>query len=48
MNESKILTKHVSCDFKWEKYGRKWNSNRKWNNDKYLCECKNPIKHRLC
>ena len=29
MNESKTLTKHVSCQCKCELYGRKCNSNEK-------------------
>ena len=48
INESKILTKHISwkCQFKFE--GRKCNSNQKWNNDKCRCECKNPKEHNVC
>ena len=34
INESKILTKHLSCKFKCKFDGRKCNSNQKWNNDK--------------
>ena len=48
INESKTLTKHVSCEFKCKFDGRKCNSNPKWNNDKCCCECKNPKKHRVC
>ena len=33
-NESRILTKHVSCEFKCKFDDRKSNSNQKWNNDK--------------
>ena len=29
-------------------YGRKCNSNQKWNNDKGRCECKNPKEHNAC
>ena len=40
-NESKNLTKDISCECKCKLDGRKCNSNQKWNNDKYRCECKN-------
>ena len=43
-NESKILTKDISCECKCEFNGRKSNSNQKWNNDKCRCECK---KHHM-
>ena len=33
--ESKTLTKHISCECKCKLGGRKYNSNQKWNNDKY-------------
>ena len=45
INESKILTKHVSCEYKCKFGGRKCNSNQKWKNDKCWCECK---KHHIC
>ena len=32
INESRTLTKHMSCEFKFD--GRKYNSNQNWNNDK--------------
>ena len=48
INESKTLTKHVSCEFKCKFDGRKCSSNPKWNNDKCCCECKNPKKHLVC
>ena len=35
INESKTLTKHVSCKCKCKCDGRKCNSNQKWNNDKF-------------
>ena len=39
INESKTLTKHISCECKNEincKFdGRKCNSDQLWNNDKY-------------
>ena len=44
INESKILTMHISCKFKFKFYGRKWNSNQKRNNNKCWCECKNTKK----
>ena len=44
INESKKLTKHTSCECKYKFDGRKCNSNQKWNNDKYWCECK---KHNM-
>ena len=34
INESKILTKHTSCEFKCKSDGRKCNSNQNWHNDK--------------
>ena len=43
MNESKILTKHISCECKYKFDGRKCNSDQWWNNDKCWCECKNAI-----
>ena len=39
-NESKTLTKHMSCECKCKFDDRKFNSNQKWNNDKCSCECK--------
>ena len=41
INESKILTKHTSCECECKFEGRKCNSNQKRNNDKCCCECKN-------
>ena len=41
-NESKTLPKHISCKCKCKFDGRKYNSNQKWNNDKCLCEYKDP------
>ena len=34
MNESKTLTKPISCDCRCEFGGRKCNSRQKWNSDK--------------
>ena len=45
INESKTLTKHISCKCKCKFDGRKCNSNQKRNNDKYRCEFK---KHNIC
>ena len=33
-NESKTLTKHLSCECKCKFDDRNFNSNQKWNNDK--------------
>ena len=45
INESKTMTKHISCEYKCIFDGRKGNSNRKWDNDKYQREYK---KHNIC
>ena len=45
INESKVLTKHISCECKCRFDGRKCNSDQWWNNDKCRCECK---KRHLC
>ena len=45
INESKTLTKHISCECKCKFDGRKCNSSQWWNNDKCFCECK---KHHIC
>ena len=45
INESITLTKHISCDCKCKIDGRKCNSNKKWNNGKYRCDCE---KHHTC
>ena len=42
-NRSKILIKDISWECKRKFYGRKCNSNQKWNNDKCRCDFKNPI-----
>ena len=34
LNESRILTKHISCECKCKFNSRKRNFNQKWNNDK--------------
>ena len=48
INESKKLTKHISCECKCKFDGRICNSDQKWNIDKCWCEFKNPRKHRVC
>ena len=40
INESKTLTKHISCECKYKFGGRKCTSDQWWNNDKCRCECK--------
>ena len=37
INELKILIRHISCKCECKFYGRKCNSNQKWNNDKCRC-----------
>ena len=37
IKQSKTLTKHLSCECKCKRDGRKCNSNRQWNKDK--CQC---------
>ena len=46
INESKALTKHISCKCKFD--GQKWNSNQQWNNNKCWCKCKDKKKHHVC
>ena len=45
INESKTLTKHISCEFKCKFDGTKGNSDQWRNNDKCRCECE---KHDIC
>ena len=45
INESKTLTKHISCEWKCKLDETKCNSNQWWNNNKCQCECKN---HHIC
>ena len=40
INESKTLTKHNSCKCRCELDGTKYDSRKKWNNDRCYCECK--------
>ena len=48
INESKTLTKHISCGCKYKFDGRICNSNQKQNNDKCRCDCANPGEHHVC
>ena len=45
INESKTLTKHISCECKYKFDGAKCKSNQWWNNKKYQRESK---KHHIC
>ena len=45
INESKILTKHMTCKCKCKFDGKRCNSNQKQNNDKCRCQCE---KHHTC
>ena len=47
VNESRTLTKHISCKYECKFDSKKCNSNQKWNNNKCQCECKNPKEHRV-
>ena len=40
IDESKTLTKHISCKCKRRFGGKKYKSNQCWNNGKRLCGCK--------
>ena len=48
INESKILTKHISCKCKCKCDGIKCHSNQKWNNNDCCCECRNLKEHHVC
>ena len=48
IKDPKILTEHISCEFKCTFDGRKCNSNKKWSDDKCQCECKNPTENDAC
>ena len=45
INQSKTLTKHISCKCKCKFYDTKCNSNQWWNNGKCRCEFH---KHHIC
>ena len=48
INKAKTLIKHISCDSRCKLDGRKCNSEEKLNHDKFLCECKEPLKYQVC
>ena len=48
INESKILTKHISCKWECQFDGRKSYPDQKWNNYKCWCECNNLRKKFVC
>ena len=48
INESKILTKHLSCKCGSKFDGRKCNSNQKCNSDRCQCECKKLKEYHVC
>ena len=48
INESKTLTKHISCECKCKFDGRKCNSNQKRNDNKCWCKCKTPNTCSVC
>ena len=39
-NEAEIKAKHISCDWKCKFNSTRCNSNKKWNNKTFQCECK--------
>ena len=40
INEPKAFVKHISSDSKFKLNHSTCNSNKKWSNDKYQCDCK--------
>ena len=46
--ESKTLIKHISCDCNCKFDDIKYNLYLTWNDDKFGCECENPMKHLIC
>ena len=40
INETKTLLKHIACDCKCKFNSVTCNSNQKWNNEIFQCECK--------
>ena len=44
-NETKAIAEHISCNRKCKFNSRVCNSNQKWNNKIYQCECKS---YRTC
>ena len=47
INESKIITKRISCKCECNFRSRKCNFSQNWNKDGCRCECKNQKQH-LC
>ena len=45
-NEAKAIAKHISWDCKWKFSSKTCNSNQKWNNNRFQCECKNYHKSK--
>ena len=43
ITEPKALAKHMSRECKFKFDGRKCNSDKWWNNDRYQCECKKGL-----
>ena len=48
INESKTLTKHISCECKCKFDGTECKSNQYWNNDKCWCVCKKHTCEKDC
>ena len=47
-NESRTLKKHISCNCRCKRDGKKCSVNQEWNNNKCHCECKNSITDCVC
>ena len=48
INEAKALVKHISSDSKCKFNISTCNSNQKWNNDEYQCDCKRYLTCGTC
>ena len=48
IGESKLLINCISCNCRCTSDGKKCNAKQKCNNDRFQCECKNQINHRVC
>ena len=48
IDQSKTLTRDISCRCKCKFDGKKCNLNQKWNNNKCWRECKNPTEYHVC
>ena len=46
INESRTLTKHISCKCECKFDDRKCNLNQNWNDDKCQCDCKNSKEYQ--